>query len=220
MLCLRCREVCHSATQLTKHLLDHNITCDFSCAFNCGHPSAPSLASISAHMRYCNGRLQMMLSQIPHRTIVDDNHYIRLHSTFPSMAIFRATLARDISRLTDTNFKSCLIDFLNLEADLNVLLDEFIRLLPPPKRSNRKRGRKKKKTNVTALTQPDPNKGRASEYARNQDLWDKNKRRLWDLIKFGDIRSKTEGKESEFFDFFLGSIHQRVPMSTRRTSFT
>src|SRR5699024_5506642 len=82
------------------------------------------------------------------------------------------------------------------------LLEQFVKLLPAPKKLNRKRGRKKNRTNANTASQPDPNRVRASQYARNQDLWYKNKRRLWDLIKFGDIRPRTEGKESEFFEFF------------------
>ena len=80
------------------------------------------------------------------------------------------------------------------------MLDEFTRLLPlPKKKPRRKRGKKKPRDNRSNSGQPDPNKGRASEYASNQDLWDKNKRHLWDLIRLGDICSKTEGNDAHFF---------------------
>ena len=101
MLCLRCREVCSSATKLTEHLGSHNITCDFSCFFQCGHPHLLSLASISAHMRHCSGRLESMLSLLPRHSVIDEN-YIQLHSNFPSVRLFRDTLARHIYRLTDS----------------------------------------------------------------------------------------------------------------------
>ena len=151
-------------------------------------------------MRYCDGRLQAMLSLLPHQQVIDDNHYFRLHSTFPSVELFRASMVNDINRLADSDFKSRSMDFLYCHSDLNVLLDEFVKLLP--KKANRKRGKKKKSTR-SAVLQPDQNKARASEFARNQDLWNKNKRRLWDLIKLGDIRSKTKGNESKFFEILF-----------------
>src|SRR5699024_11096491 len=74
IMCLRCKLVCRSAAELTGHLLDHEITCNFACSFDCGHPKAGSLASISAHMRHCIGRLNAMYSLLPHRSAAAENH--------------------------------------------------------------------------------------------------------------------------------------------------
>src|SRR5699024_9537699 len=129
--------------------------------------------------------------------------FLRLQAAFPSLELFRSSISTDARKLPDSEFKRKTFDFLRGNTDLNRLLFEFEKLLPPPKKRNRKRG-KRKRTNRSRTNMQDPDRDRASEYARNQDLWRINKRRLWDFIKRGSMDSVTEDREVQFFDFFAG----------------
>src|SRR5699024_2491567 len=111
-------------------LIDHRISCDFGCLFDCGHPNAASLAAISAHMRHCPGRLAAMHALLPHRATAYEDSYYRLQSAIPSLELFRLALTKDISALPDSDFKRVASDFLNGEANLNILLFELEKLLP------------------------------------------------------------------------------------------
>src|SRR5699024_8698832 len=108
------------------------------------------------------------------------------------------------SVLPESDFKRAASDFLNGEANLNTLLFELEELLPSAKKRRKKRGRKSNGKHGPRTSTPDPDPIRASEYARTQDLSHKNRRRLWELIKNGNISSMTAGKEPIFFEFFAG----------------
>lgn len=202
MFCTLCRTRLNSSNKLVSHMEEyHRIQARFNCFYNCDHPLMLSLSGASAHMRWCKERKECIIPSEEFASLPINTE----NATEEHESELRPFLMNRIMELNDSGFKTRASMLIDSGGDLNCLETEFSALIPP-KTKFRKRGNKK--NNKSRI--PDVNLARASRFAKIQDLWNKSRRNLWNIIKNGQRTSSVSDLENNFFEFFKNTFNKQT----------